>query len=189
VLALIAIPLAAVLFDDPFVALLMLRPTKDVLLVAGFRLRNGDVGLLPVLLAAIPLTVVAVWLFYALGRAYAKELADGDVPKLVARLIPPERIRHLTDALDKKGARVVLLGRLAAFPSVLLGAAAGASAMPPRRFFPVDALGATLSVVEVLVAGYLFGAAYSQAGPWLTATGIVMLVAFLVILGRALRTK
>lgn len=187
VFAAIAIPLAPLLYDDHLVDLVILRPTKEVLLFSGFQMREGAVGLVPVILAAIPIAVFGVWLFYVLGRAYAKELHDGDVPKLAGRLLPPERVKALSKLLDEKGSRVVVLGRLAAFPSALLAAAAGASGMEPRRFLPADAAGAMLSIAEVLIAGYAFGEAYKRAGTWITAFGVVVLFALLFFVGRALR--
>lgn len=188
VLAIAALPLAPLLYHDHLVGLVLLRPTKEVLLFAGFQMREGSVGLVPVVLAALPIMLFGVWLFFVLGRAYAREIERGDLPKLAAKLMPPKRVQALQKLLDEKGTRVVLIGRLAAFPSVLLAAAAGASGMKPRRFLPIDALGALLSIVEVLVAGYVFGEAYQRAGTWITAAGVALLFALLFVVGRALRT-
>lgn len=58
--------------------------------------------------------------------------------------------------------------------------------MEPRRFFVADGLGAVASVAEAVIAGYLLGEAYKQAGPWLTAIGAVMLVGMTFLLGRHL---
>jgi membrane protein DedA with SNARE-associated domain len=78
---------------------------------------------------------------------------------------------------------------LAAFPSALLAASAGASGMAPGKFLPADALGAALSIAEVVVAGYVLGAAYKRAGPWLTAVGVAVLIGLLVAVGRWLRRE
>jgi membrane protein DedA with SNARE-associated domain len=80
-----------------------------------------------------------------------------------------------------------VLGRLAAFPSALLAAAAGASDLKPRRFLPADLAGAMLSFAEVLAAGFLLGDAYEDAGPWITALGVAVLVVLIVLLGRWIR--
>lgn len=185
VLGVIAIPLAPALYRDHFVVLVLLRPSKEVLLAAGFLVRDGRVQLFPVLLAAIPLAILGVWHFYVLGQAWAKELNDNDgLPRVAQRLLPPERIKALTNVLDKKGVVVVLLGRLAAFPSTLIAAAAGASRMKPSRFFPADGLGGVLSVAEVLIAGYAFGAAYKSAGKGITVIGIAVFIGLLLAFGR-----
>lgn len=188
VLGVVAILLAPALFDDHFVVLVLLRPTKEVLLAGGFFLRQGDVDLPEVLAAAIPLAIFGVWLFYLLGRSYADEIQAGEgLPRWADKLLPPERIRALSRVLERKGRRVVILGRLAAFPSTLLAAAAGASRMEARSFLPADALGGALSIAEVIVAGYALGATYKRAGPWLTVLGVAVLLGLLVGLGRWLK--
>lgn len=189
-LGLLAIPLAPALYEDHFLLLVLLRPTKEVLLAGGFLWREGDVSLPMLVLAAIPLAVFGVWLFFALGRAYGDELRDGSaLPKWGQRVLPPKRVKALCRVLDRRGRVVVVLGRLTAFPSAMLGAAAGASDMKTRDFLPADGLGALLSIGEVVTAGYLLGEAYKRAGPWLTAVGAVMLAVVLVLVGRRLRAE
>jgi membrane protein DedA with SNARE-associated domain len=189
VMSLVAIPLAPLLFRDHFVLLVLLRPTKEVLLAGGFLVREGDVNPLALLVAAVPLMVFGVWHFFALGRGYAKEIARCDVPGLGGRLLPAKRIDALRKLLAKKGTRLVFLGRLAAFPSTLVAAAAGASKMRTRQFLVADGLGALLSVAQVVGAGLLLGSAYKQAGPWLTAAGVVMLMGMLWLAGRQLKRE
>jgi membrane protein DedA with SNARE-associated domain len=82
--------------------------------------------------------------------------------------------------------RIVVIGRLAIFPSALLASAAGASDMPSKEFLPADLIGGLASIAEVIGAGYFFGAAYHEAGPWLTGIGIAMLAVLLIVAGRAL---
>jgi membrane protein DedA with SNARE-associated domain len=183
-LTVLAIPLAPFLFREHFAVLVLLRPTKEVLLAAGFLARRGDVNLLVVIAAAIPLCVLGVWLLFWIGRTFGDELDD--LPRWTRRILPPKRIKQLCKVLEKKGDRVVVLGRLAAFPSSLMGAAAGASKMDIKRFLAADGLGAALSIAEVLAAGYVLGSAYKAAGPWLTVLGLVMLVAVMVYVGRLL---
>lgn len=187
VLGIAAIPLAPFLYREHFAVLVLLRPTKEVLLAAGFLIRRGDVNPVIVVLASLPLAIGAVWQFYALGRAFQDELRSGEgMPKLAQRLLPPKRVKQLCAVLDKKGTRLIFLGRLATFPSSLLGTAAGASGMPPRRFLPADLAGALVGIAEVLVAGYVLGEAYKAAGPWLTGVGVVALLGMLFVLGRSL---
>jgi membrane-associated protein len=88
--------------------------------------------------------------------------------------------------LEERGSSVVFFGRLAAFPSTLMAAAAGASGVPPREFLPADTAGALVSMAALLGAGYALGEAYEAAGPWITAAGVVVLAGLLVVLGRAL---
>ncbi len=190
VLAVVAIPLVPVLYRDHFVILVLLRPTKEILLAGGFFVREGEVNLLGMVAAAVPLALFGVWLFYALGRSFEDELRSEEaLPRWAQRVLPPDRIENLSRVLDKKGSGVVVGGRLAAFPSSLLGAAAGASGMASGRFLPADGLGFTLSVAEVVGAGYALGAAHKMAGPWLTGVGVAVLFGLLILFGRWLRRE
>lgn len=187
VLAVAAIPLAPFLYEEHFVALVLLRPTKEVLLAGGFLLRRGDVALVPMLAAAFPLMVFGVWLFYFLGRSYREEIERCDLPGLGGRVLPAKRIQQLQDGLADGCGKLVFLGRLAAFPSTLVAAAAGSSEMRTRAFMRADGLGAIAAIAEVVTAGYLLGAAYKSAGPWLSVVGVGVLAAAAVVLGRSLR--
>lgn len=187
-LSLIAIPLAPALFRDHFVVLVLLRPTKEVLLAGGFLFREGDVRLWQILPATIPVAFLGVWLFFLLGRAYADEIQSGDgLPTWASKVLKPDRVKPMCQLLERKGAGLIVGGRLAAFPSTVLAAAAGASGMEPRKFLPADALGGVLSVAEVVIAGYALGAAYKRAGPWLTGVGVVVLLGLLFVVGRWLK--
>jgi membrane protein DedA with SNARE-associated domain len=187
VLGLAAIPLAPFLYREHFAALVLLRPTKEVLLAAGFEVRRGDANALTVVLAAVPLAVFGVWLFFFLGQAFAKELQEGKgLPRFADRLLPTEKIKDLCAVLEDKGPKVIFLGRLATFPSSLVGTAAGTSKMETPRFLTSDGAGALVSLVEVIGAGFLLGQAYKSAGPWLTAVGVVALLGMLFVLGRSL---
>ena len=167
--------------------LVLLRPTKDVLLAAGFLARRGDVNLGVVLLAAVPLVLLAVWLLFWLGRSFGPDIRRGTLPKWARRVLPRDRIDDLCKVLEKRGDRVVIMGRLAAFPSSMLGAAAGASGMETPRFLRADAIGAFASIAEVVGAGYVLGSAYKEAGPWLTVVGVLALFGVMFYVGRQLR--
>lgn len=169
-LSLVALPLAPALL-------------RHLLLAGGFLWREGDVALHAIVPAAVPLGLFGVWLFYALGREM-----DGPLPKWAARILPDKRIKPLCGVLEHKGTAVVLLGRLAAFPSTMLAAAAGSAGLEPPRFLRADGVGFALSVAEVVGAGYAFGAAYKRAGPWLTGVGVAVLFGLMFIVGRWLKS-
>lgn len=183
-LALVAIPLAPALYRDHVHVLVLLRPTKEVLLFAGYQLEEQDLTPLIAFAAALPVLLGGVWVMFALGRAYADGIAEAR-GGLVGRLLPPGRLEQLVRAVDEQGAGLVFLGRLAAFPSTLVAAAAGAAGMPARRFLVADTAGALVSLVVLIGAGVLLEDAYEQAGPWLSGAGLVVLAAGALLLGRA----
>ena len=181
-----AVLLAPWLYREHTAVLVLLRPTKEVFLFAGFQGREGDVFLPVVVLAALPLLLGGVWLFFWLGRAYAEDLEDADLPGIAGRLLPKARLDQLREVLDERGMRVVFLGRLAMFPSSLMAAAAGSAGVEWREFVIADTAGALTSLALALGLGYALGETYEEAGPWLTAVGVVALVALAVVVGRAL---
>lgn len=186
VAGIVAIPLAPVLYERYYLWLVLLRPTKEVMLFGGFLARRGDTNLLHLIVAAIPLAILGVWLFYALGAAYSKEIRSGKLPGIGSRILPVKKIKKMDKVLKKHGAKVVFIGRLAVFPSAAVAAAAGTSRMEPKSFFVADLVGGLLSIAEVIGAGWLFGAAYEEAGPWITGVGVAALLGVLFVVGRAL---
>ena len=186
VLAVVAIPLVPLMFKDHFLWLVLMRPTKELFLAGGFLVRRGDLNLFLLILASIPLSIFGAWLFYLLGRSYEKEIDSGKVPDLVGRILKPERVRKFEKILDRKGMRLIFLGRIAVMSSAGVAAAAGAARLSPRKFFPVDFAGGMLSIAYTVAAGYFLGEAYERAGPWITGLGVVAFMAFAYILGRAL---
>ncbi len=181
----LALVLAPWLYREHTAVLVLMRPTKEVFLFAGFHAREGDVFLPVVVLAALPLLLAGVWLFFGLGRAYADLLDKGDLPGIAGRVLPKRRLDHLCRVIDEGGMKVVFLGRLAAFPSSLTAAAAGWAGISWRDFLIADTAGALTSLALVLGLGYGLGEAYDEGGVWVTVGGVVALVAVAVVLGRA----
>jgi membrane protein DedA with SNARE-associated domain len=189
VMAAAAIPLAPWLYREHAAVLVFLRPTKEVFLYAGFLVQEGDASLLAVVGAALPLHLAGVWLFFGLGRAYAEELEDAELPGIAGRVLPKRRLDSLREVLDERGMRVVFLGRLAAFPSTLTAAAAGSAGLPAREFLMADTAGALLSLAALLALGSVLGEAYEGAGAWVTGAGVVALAVVALVLGRALSSS
>ncbi len=187
VIGIIAIPLAPFLYREHFVVLVLMRPTKEVLLAGGFLMRLGEVWWVPIIAAAVPLAILGVWQFYYLGRQHAQQIRSGKMPWWVRRVLPPDRVCQMADLLERKGMRLVILGRLAVFPSSLVAAGAGVGDIPSRRFLPADLIGGLLSIVEVIGAGFALGYAYKQAGPWITVVGALALAALAFVIARSLR--
>jgi membrane protein DedA with SNARE-associated domain len=182
----VALLLAPWLYEEHAAVLGLLRPTKEVFLFEGFLTSLGDLAVPVAVLAALPLLLGGVWIFFGLGRAYEDDLADAQLPGVAGRVLPKDRIDNMRDLLERKGMWVVFLGRLAAFPSSLMAAAAGSSGVSWRAFVVADTAGALLSMAIAIEAGRVLGRAYEDAGPWLTAFGVVVLVALAVWAGRVL---
>lgn len=188
VIGLAAIPLAPALYREHFLVLVLMRPTKEVLLAGGFLAARDKVHLLQIVAAAVPLAIAGVWHAYALGRMHHAEIRSGKLPWLANRILRPEKVKRLQKILRRRGVNLIFLGRLAAFPSTLLGLAAGASRMPAKRFLPVDAVGGLVSVATVVGVGFALGGA-PKGKTVVTIGGVATLLAFSILLGWYLRRE
>lgn len=112
-LALVAIPLAPFLYLHHFLVLVLLRPSMGVLLAGAILAREGHTSLPAMLGAAVPLQLVAVWLYFLLGDAWQEDIdSDDRLPFFTARLLQPGQIRHLRQTLRSGEAiTLVFLGR------------------------------------------------------------------------------
>jgi membrane protein DedA with SNARE-associated domain len=177
VIPITAIPLFPVLVPDRVALLTLLRPGREVLLLAGGLTRtNGDPGILFTFLAFIPLMVVGVWVFFALGRAWAVDLRTGDGPDWLHRMLPPERMEVGYRVLARRGPQFALIARIAGLPPTFVAAAAGASDVSSRAYLLADGIGAVLHFGIVFGIGLALGETYEQGGPWLTGVGLVLVV-------------
>lgn len=180
-----ALPLVPVLTPDDVGLLTLLRPGKEILLLAGGLTRTqGAPGWGIALLAYLPLGVGGAWAFYGLGRAYARDLRDGSGPAWLDRVIPPDRLLVAQRILARRGPAIAVIARMAALPPTVVAAAAGTSDVSTRAFLLADLVGAIGSFTLVFGIGTALGAAYEQGGPWLTGIGLVLLVAVAVMFNR-----
>ena len=175
-----AIPLAAVplipfLIRNDITLLVLLRPQKEFLLVGGGQTRYlGEPGVLPLLLAYLPLGVLAVTAFFAVGRAYRTVLAEASGPNWLHRAIPPRQLELAQRVLARRGPAIALIGRIAAMPPTVLAAAAGTSEVSARRYLLADGIGALLAFALVVAVGLGLGRAYEEGGVWLTVVGVAL---------------
>ena len=176
--ALLALPLFPMLYREHFLVLVLLRPTQGILLAGAFLARLGHVTLWQIVAAAIPLQLLAVWLYFGLGRTWSKDIdRDDELPFLAARILNRGQVRRIRKALEAKGARLAFIARFAIFPTGLLAGTIGASELAPRRFLGADGAGLVTATCASVGAGYVLGVAQDRAGPWLVAVGAAGLLA------------
>ena len=129
--------------------LVLLRPSKEVLLLAGFLARAAATPRSPVVVAAaLPLLLGGVWVFFALGRAYADCIDDDDRTGLAGRLLPPDRIRSSPTRCAHEGRRSCSSAGWRRSRRRSSAAAAGGAEVPTRRFLVADTAGALLSMTR-----------------------------------------
>lgn len=191
-----AIPIAAIpaipflIADDRLVLLVLLRPQKEFLLLAGAALaRTGTPGVTSLFAAYAPFMVVAVWAFFALGRMFRPALDAGEAPRWLTRVLPPSQLDVARRVLGRRGPTIALLGRLAALPPTVMAAAAGASDVDGRRYLVADLVGALASFALMVGLGMALGDAYDRYGVWVTVAGIVVLAGLVALVTRWVRSE
>lgn len=190
VVPLAAVPLIPVLIPDHVVWMLLLRPTKEFQLIGGaqFQLTGAPHPLL-LLAAFVPMMVIAIWTFFAVGRIEREALAVGTAPRWLQRALPERQLAVAQSVLARRGATIAVLGRLGGLPPTVLAAAAGASDISARRYLAADAVGALLSFAVMVWAGMRAGRAWEEGVGWLTGVTAVLFVAVLVLLARWIRAE
>lgn len=190
VVPILALPLVPVLTPDDVGLLTLLRPGKEILLLAGGLTRTrATPGVLVAFLAYLPLMVGGVWAFFGLGRAYAEDLRAGEGPAWLTRAVPPDKLEAAQRVLTRRGPVVALIGRVAALPPTVVAAAAGVSDVHTGRFLLADFVGAVLSFALLFGIGLALGAAYEQGGPWLTGIGLALVVVAVMLVSRWLQAE
>lgn len=192
----LALGAAPTLIPDDVGLLVLLRPSKEVLLLAGglsatsaTAATSANPGLLVAIGAYVPLMIFGVWAFYVVGRAYGARLDAGEGPRWLQRAVPADRFVLARELLERRGATMALIARLAALPPTVMAAAAGAAEVPVARYLLADLVGALAAFGIVFGAGYALGDAYESGGPWLTAGALLVLVIGGVLVARWVRRE
>lgn len=190
VVPILALPLVPVLTPDDVGLLTLLRPGKEILLLAGGLTRTQSTpGILVAFLAYLPLMVGGVWAFFGLGRAYADDLRTGDGPAWLSRAVPPDRLEVAQRVLARRGPVVAFIARVALMPPTIVAAAAGVSDVSTRAFLLADLVGAVVSFAAVFGIGIALGEAYERGGPWVTGAGVVLVVVAAMLVSRWLQAE
>jgi membrane protein DedA with SNARE-associated domain len=180
VIPIAALALIPALFPDRLELLTLLRPGKETLLAVGgiHRTSGGDhPDLWLAFLAFLPLGLVSVWGFFALGRAWQHELEAGEGPDWLTRTVPPATFARLQELLERRGPMFAFVGRVAALPPTIMAAAAGTSTVHTRRYVVADFLGAVASYGLMVSLGWWLGEAYERGGRWFLVAAVVVVFA------------
>jgi undecaprenyl-diphosphatase len=157
----------------------LLLPGETAILTAGVLARSGRLELGLVLPIAATAAIAGDGIGYTLGRRGVRTLLvlNGPLRERRVRLVEQgERF------FERHGGPAVFLGRWLVFARVTVPWLAGASRMPPRRFFLYNSLGGISWSATVALAGYALGLA---AGAIFASTTVVLLALLLALALRA----
>jgi membrane-associated protein len=167
--------IAALVFGETAVFLGFVLPGETAAVLGGVLASRGHLSLGTLMISVVAAAVTGPIVGYEIGR----RMGDRVFAARALRRVPggPERAR---EALRKRGALAVLLGRFVAFVRAVMPAAAGAVRVPFRTFLLYEVVGGVAWGVGYTLLGYLAGSAYSAVESRV-GTGLAVAVAAVVV--------
>jgi membrane-associated protein len=173
------IVIAALVFGETAVFLGFVLPGETAAVLGGVLASRGHLSLSTLVIVVVAAAVTGPIVGYEIGW----RMGDRLFAARAMRRVPggPERAR---EALRRRGALAVLLGRFIAFVRAVMPAVAGAVRVPRRTFLLYEVVGGAAWGVGYSLLGYLAGSAYS-AVETRVGTGLAVAVAVVLVAGIA----
>ncbi|HXF77998.1 MAG TPA: VTT domain-containing protein [Usitatibacter sp.] len=160
-------------------------PVEPFMICAGALVRNGDLGLAAVLVAAIAGCLVADHAWYAAGMWKGRALLAG---LCRISLSPDTCVRKTDDLISRYGAALLVVAKYIPGIAMVSIPTAAASGLSYRRFLLYDVAGCVLWIVPFVGAGWVFGNQVRAAldvlarwGPWSLAVIAALIAAYIVV--------
>ena len=128
---------------------------ETIVLMGGFSAHHGYLHLPGVIIAAFAGSLAGDQVAYLLGRRYGET---------VLRRRPKWRptVEQVRDRLHRHGTWLLISFRFLYGLRNAVPFAAGITGIPPRRFLPLNVIGAALWAPAITLLGYLFGQAFEK---------------------------
>lgn len=159
---------AVVLAAETGLLIGVLLPAEPLLLLVGYLVSTGRLGLVPALLITTTAALAGDWLAYLAGRRLG--LRGG-------RLIRPARWARARALFTRHGGFAVAAGRWTAFVRTLTPRMAGAVHLHPTRFLLWDLVAVVIWVPGSVLAGNLAGASYQRVAEHISNATLVVIAA------------
>jgi undecaprenyl-diphosphatase len=177
-------------FAEAAVFLGVVFPGEIAVLLGGV-LASGKVAhadshpsLAAVLAAAISGAILGDQVGYLVGREWGLIL----LRKIPDRLLPEEHLQASREAIQRLGAKAVIVGRWTAALRAFVPGLAGVSGMHYRKFLIANVIGGTLWATTCVLIGYVAGANWKHAYHLLSRySEIVLALVVLALIGWLLR--
>ena len=170
-------------------------PSEVILPLGGFLVQQGQLGMLPVVLACLLGTVLGAWFWYGVGRLVDLERLERWFAARGGWLgLGPGALTTSREWFGRHGTALIFWGRMVPGVRTLVSVPAGLDRMPQVPFLAWTIAGSLLWVTALTLAGRLLGAGYGQVVLWLgpLARGVkavLLLGAVAVVLLSLLRRR
>jgi membrane-associated protein len=144
--------LFAIIFCETGVVVLFFFPGDTLLFIAGALCAVGEMNLPLLMLLLVTAAISGNTLNYWIGEAIGQRVFTHDY-----RWINKEALRRTHDFFEKHGGKTIVLARFVPVVRTFAPFVAGVSDMTHARFQMYNITGATLWVLLLTTAGYMFG--------------------------------
>ncbi|WP_350560773.1 DedA family protein [Psychrobacter sp. CAL346-MNA-CIBAN-0220] len=136
-------------------------PSEVIMPAAGFAVARGDLNLILVILAGTLGTVLGALPLYYLGRLFNEERLMTFTKKYGKYVfVKSDDVLASSHWFDKHGKKAVFFGRMVPGIRSLISIPAGMNKMPMLPFLALTALGSSIWITILTLAGYQFGSNY-----------------------------
>ncbi|MEB3322741.1 MAG: DedA family protein [Synechococcaceae cyanobacterium] len=143
-------------------------PSEVILPLAGFLVQQGQLRMLPAVLACLAGTVLGAWFWYGIGRLVNAGRLEAWLARRGGWLgVKPDSLAQSRAWFARHGAALIFWGRMVPGVRTLISVPAGVELMPQLPFLAWTTAGSLLWVVALTLAGRLLGASYGRVVDWL----------------------
>ncbi len=160
-------------------------PSEVIMPAAGFAVAKGDLNLVLVIIAGTVGTVLGALPLYYLGRLFDEERLV-TLTKRYGKyvFVKPNDVLASSRWFDNHGRKAVFFGRMVPGIRSLISVPAGMNNMPILPFLLLTALGSSIWITLLTLAGYQFGSNYKVIEAVLAPySKIFLLLTVAVIIG------
>ena len=157
-------------------------PSELIMPLAGFYVQQGQLQIIPVVLAGLIGTGLGAFPWYGIGRLMNEERIESWLSKNGRWIgISPEELKRSRRWFNKYGTKLVFWGRLVPGIRTLISVPAGIELMPLIPFIIWTTAGSFIWTLLLTIAGILLGESYNNVELWIDPFS--KLVKFLLAFG------
>ncbi len=166
-------------------------PSEVIMPAAGFAVARGDLNLILVIVAGTLGCVIGALPLYYLGRLFDEERLVSFSKKYGKYVfVKPDDVLASSRWFDKHGKKAIFFGRMVPGIRSLISIPAGMNNMPILSFMALTALGSSIWITVLTLAGYHLGNNYEVIETMLAPySKIFLILAMVIIIGWLIKRR
>ena len=133
-------------------------PGETVVILGGVMASLGRAPLAAMIAAAVVGAILGDAIGYGVGHRWGRQVLDSTL----GRFVDARHLDRAEEALRRRGAWAVFVGRFTVALRVMVPGLAGMSRLPLRTFLPANVAGGIAWGATMVTAGYLAGTGYKR---------------------------